>query len=337
MASLFSSGEPLEGLGGYIVKPVIKKFQAHSQREGAGFVIRRPIGGRNLSDEEADPFLLLDELGPVTYAKGEFPGAPWHPHRGFDTVMYMLQGEGKHQDSMGNSGILRGGDVQWMTAGSGIEHDEGRDHPGGVLHGFQMWVNLPSHLKMSDPAYQDVPSGDIPVVKIKNGVEAKVLAGTCHQRNAVVQTKVECQYLDFHVTLEGKSDEGMEYTHIVPTHMTTGIVFVYHGSGIFGANDIECSDGDTALLGPGDSLRFKCVSKLDGSKKNLYKEDLRFLFLAGCPLKEPIARHGPFVMNTREELLVAFKEYQQGTFIKKKGVMIRKTPAAMGEEGSGKG
>ena len=91
-----------------------------------------------MSDEEADPFLLLDELGPVSYAKGEFPGAPWHPHRGFDTVMYMLQGEGKHQDSMGNTGILRSGDVQWMTAGSGIEHDEGRDHPGGVLHGFQM-------------------------------------------------------------------------------------------------------------------------------------------------------------------------------------------------------
>ena len=334
MATLITPGERVEGLGGYVVKPVIKKFKAQSQSEGAGFVIRRPIG-RTLSDEEADPFLLLDELGPVSYAKGEFPGAPWHPHRGFDTVMYMLQGEGKHQDSMGNSGILRAGDVQWMTAGSGIEHDEGRDHPGGILHGFQMWINLPSHLKMSDPSYQDIPSDDIPVVEIKDGLKAKILAGTCHRINAIIQTQVECQYLDFQITLEGKSSDGLEYTHIVPEKMTTGIVFVYHGTGLFGANDIECTDGDTILLGPGDSLRFKCVTKLDNRNKKLYTEDLRFLFLAGKPLKEPIERHGPFVMNTREELLIAFKEYQQGTFIKKKGIMLKKTPTVLGEKDEG--
>ena len=135
---------------------LIKKFKAHSQKEGAGFVVRRPIGGPHLLDSVADPFLLLDELGPVEYAKGEFPGAPWHPHRGFDTVMYLKEGEGAHRDSMGNSGVLRAGDCQWMTAASGIVHDEGRDHPGGTLHGFQCWVNLPAKHKMDPPKYQDV-------------------------------------------------------------------------------------------------------------------------------------------------------------------------------------
>eukprot|EP00486_Rosalina_sp_Unknown_P014844 CAMPEP_0201593864 /NCGR_PEP_ID=MMETSP0190_2-20130828/191358_1 /ASSEMBLY_ACC=CAM_ASM_000263 /TAXON_ID=37353 /ORGANISM="Rosalina sp." /LENGTH=157 /DNA_ID=CAMNT_0048053257 /DNA_START=107 /DNA_END=577 /DNA_ORIENTATION=- len=120
-------------------RKIMKQFQAHSQKEGAGFTVHRPIGGYNMNEKESDPFLMLDELGPVVYGPGEFEGAPWHPHRGFDTVMYIKHGEGTHQDSMGTKGIIRAGDVQWMTAGSGIIHDEGKDHPGGLLHGFQMW------------------------------------------------------------------------------------------------------------------------------------------------------------------------------------------------------
>lgn len=146
-----------------------------AQRNSTPRLTRRPP--RTPPCVGSSQFLLLDELGPTDYAPGEFKGAPWHPHRGFDTVMYLKQGEGKHQDSMGNSGILRAGDVQWMTAASGIEHDEGRDHPGGTLHGFQCWVNLPRQHKMDAPHYQDVPSCAIPVTQPAPGVSAKIIAG----------------------------------------------------------------------------------------------------------------------------------------------------------------
>eukprot|EP01083_Nonionella_stella_P050197 133604_1 len=158
-----------EDISNLICRKIVKHFQAHSQKEGAGFTVHRPIGSWHMNETESDPFLMLDEVGPKVYKIDEFEGAPWHPHRGFDTVMYMKSGEGTHQDSMGTKGILVAGDVQWMTAGSGIIHDEGKDHPGGLLHAFQMWVNLPKKYKMCDPQYQQITAKNFPFLEITNG------------------------------------------------------------------------------------------------------------------------------------------------------------------------
>ena len=289
---------------------LIKKFKAHSQKEGAGFVVRRPIGGPHLLDSVADPFLLLDELGPVEYAKGEFPGAPWHPHRGFDTVMYLKEGEGAHRDSMGNSGVLRAGDCQWMTAASGIVHDEGRDHPGGTLHGFQCWVNLPAKHKMDPPKYQDVPSNVIPTFQPSPGVSAKVIAGTCAGVDAVVQTLVPIQYIDFVLEPRSPFEHGGES---LAAELETVIVYVYSGSGAVGGT--EASSGDTIVLGRNEGGG-------DGVILESGAEGMSALFLAGKPLREPISRHGPFVMNTREEIMQAFMDYQNGTLVRHKGTMV---------------
>eukprot|EP00945_MAST-04E_sp_MAST-4E-sp1_P007660 g7660.t1 len=233
--------------------------------------------------------------------------------------MYMLQGEGSYEDVKGPKGTLKKGDVQWIMSGSGIEHIEGTDHPGGTLHAFQLWLNCKASKKMADPSYQDVPGEDIPFVHIKKGLDVKILAGLCHKTTGVIQTQVPLQYLDFRVM------DTVEYTHIAPVEMTTGIVYVYHGSGLFGAQDIAAKEGDTILLGKGDSLRFKCQNGgLPLTQKRIYQEDLRFIFLAGAPLNEPICRHGTMVLNTAEEMALAIKEYQQNKFLKTDPLVLRK-------------
>ena len=242
--------------------------------------------------------------------RGSAAGAPLHPHRGFDTVMYLKQGEGRHSDSTGNSGVLRAGDVQWMTAASGIEHDEGRDHPGGVLHGFQLWVNLPAKHKMDPPAYQDVPSRAIPVVQAAPGVSAKVIAGECAGVKAVVQTKVAVHYVEF------VAQPGSGFTHALPAELATVFCYVTSGSGVFGpeAAPKAAAEGDMLVMSAeGDTVRFSVPPAAD--------KPLAFLLLAGAPIREPIVRHGPFVMNTRAEIQTCFAEYQAGTFIKHKGTM----------------
>ena len=206
---------------------------------------------------------------------------------------------------MGNTGTLYAGDLQWMTAASGIEHDEGRGHPGGELHGFQLWVNLPKAHKMDPPAYQDVPSAKIPCFDVAPGVRVKVLAGECGGVPAVVQTKVPVQYLDFTVS------PGASYSHPVPETMATCFCYVSSGTGTFGpqarpagqgAMVVFSADGGEVIFTGGD-------------------QELSFLLLAGQPIREPVARQGPFVMNTRAELETAFREYQNGTFIKEKATM----------------
>ena len=308
---LIPAGDPVVGLGGYVVKPVVKKFEAFPrQEEDSGLAYKRAVGGEELSYEETDPFLLLDELGPILLAEGDFPGTPWHPHRGIDKVTYLLYGEGTYEDTQGTTGTLTSGDMQWLTTGSGLELTESNDHPGGLLHAFQIWINMPSQLKRLNPCYQDIRKNDIPIVHIKDGLKCKILAGVCHRKSGSTQTPVECQILDFRV------ENGVEFTHIVPVAMTTGIVYVYHGSGQFGAQDIEAIKGDTLLCGPGDSLRFKCRASLSTASKKNYVEDLRFLFLAGIPLGEPLYSHGGIFVNTREELRIAIKEYEQDSFLK---------------------
>jgi len=281
------------------------KFLTTAQKtmEGAGFIVARPIGGRKLS--EFDPFLLLDHFGPVTHQPGEAKGAPWHPHRGFETVSYMLQGEMQHQDSMGNKGQLRGGDVQWMTAGSGIIHDEepsaAMKEKGGTMEGFQLWVNLAAKDKMCDPYYQDVSKDKIPEYKSEN-FTARVIAGEAFGVKSVVNTRVPIQYIDFH------AQKGATFSHPIPKGMNS-CAYVYRGSALFGSNSKPAKMLDLVVFDEDDELVTVTVQDEEGAK---------FLLLAGTPLNEPIARHGPFVMNTQEQIAQAFKDYQDGKLVKHK-------------------
>jgi len=269
-----------------------------------------------MSSQLSDPFLMLDELGPVVYKKGEFAGAPWHPHRGFDTVMYMKEGEGQHQDSMGNKGILRRGDVQWMTAGSGIIHDEGKNHPGGLLHGFQMWVNLPKKHKMDDPCYQQITGENFPFVKVCDGVEVKCIVGKIMNPKDPEKVLVESplkpivpiEYLDVNMA------SGAKFSRSIDAQFDTLIVYVYQGRGKFTDGEKEWKElkrKDTILYSnEGQGLEIENVDK---------KEALGFLLLAGKKIKEPIAWRGPFVMNSMEEIEQAFDDYHSGTLVKAKG------------------
>jgi len=280
-----------------------RTFVARTQREGAGFLIRRSVGSSSVTTAETDPFLMLDELPVTDYKPGEFAGAPMHPHRGMDTVMYVKQGTCGHKDSMGNSGVLRDGDCQWMTAASGIEHDEGTGHPGGILHAFQCWINLPSKHKMDPPAYNDMTAGSIPSVHPAEGVTAKVIVGSVGGADALITPLVEVQYLDFMCA------PNASYEHALAAKFETCIVHVYRGSGLFGSDGLEGKEGSCILFEKGDSLPVKAGSI-----------GVDFLLLAGVPLREPCVWHGPFVMNTQEQIMQCFQEYQRGTFIKSKGV-----------------
>ncbi len=266
----------------------------HTVLEGGGFSVRRPVAmGRLMS-----PFLLLDEMGPVTYGPGEAVGAPDHPHRGFETVTYLLAGGMKHADSAGNSGDLNPGDVQWMTAGRGVIHSElPQDQmmeQGGLMHGFQIWVNLPAKDKMMAPRYQDIPSSEIPEVTSPEGdVWAKVIAGKALGVEAVIDTVIPITYI--HLKLQ----PGAQYTH--PSTSDHNLMVYAFG----GDMDIEgktLRDGGLGLLSQGEQ-----VTLVAGSA------GAECLLLGGPELDEPIARYGPFVMNTREEIYQAIEDFQNGT------------------------
>ena len=281
-------------------REVLGVVTAHQQREGAGFLVRRafPTHGIDL----VDPFLMLDEVGPVDYGPGEAIGAPDHPHRGFETVSYIVQGEKLHEDSTGKTQLIGPGDVQWMTAGSGIVHSElpspAMQKNGGRAHGFQIWVNLPAKDKMMEPRYQDIPADEIPVAESDDGlVRARVVAGECLGASAVIETVIPIVYI--HLTIQpGGSlvqplDEGLN-----------GIIYCFGGE--LNIEDDSVSDGQMAILSEGDSVAISVAEDADGAAEAL--------LLAGQPLNEPIARHGPFVMNTEEELRQAFTDYQSGNF-----------------------
>ena len=262
--------------------------------EGGGFKVRRPAAmGRLMS-----PFLLLDEMGPVVYGPGEAVGAPSHPHRGFETVTYLLAGAMQHADSAGNSGDLNPGDVQWMTAGRGVIHSElPQDHMmehGGKMHGFQIWVNLPAKDKMMPPRYQDIPSEDIPETTSEDGtVWAKVIAGEALGTSAVIDTVIPITYIHM------KMQPGATYTHACEADHN---VMVYTFGGSLTIEGRSLHDGGLGLLSPGDSVEL--AAEEDGTE---------FLILGGPELDEPIARYGPFVMNTRQEIYQAVEDYNNGT------------------------
>ena len=258
--------------------------------EGGGFKVRRPAAMGSLMS----PFLLLDEMGPADYAPGEAVGAPWHPHRGFETVTYMLAGEMEHEDSVGSKGVITPGDVQWMTAGKGIIHSElptkKMMEEGGLMHGFQIWVNLPAKDKMMNPRYQDITADQSPTIE-KDGVWARVIAGECLGIESSIDTVIPITYV--HVKMES----GAVLDKTLDTELN-GMVYVFKGEVIIEGKSVK--DGSLALLSAGDEVSIES------------KESSEFLILAGPELNEPIARYGPFVMNTREEILQAIDDYQRG-------------------------
>lgn len=281
------------------VRSVARVVTAHRQTEGAGFIVRRPIPTHGLS--LVDPFLLVDEMGPVEYQPGQAMGAPDHPHRGFETVTYVLEGEGAHEDSAGNRGVIGPGAVQWMTAGAGVVHSELPSERlrelGGRMHGFQIWVNLPRDKKLVPPRYQEIPASDIPeAVSLDGLARAKVIAGEVFGVRAVIDTHTPITFHDW--TLEPGADVTL------PVSADENVcVYVFQGTVHVGVDARVIDDGQLAVLGSGDAVRL--ATPREGSAA-------RLLLLAGRPLREPVARHGPFVMNTREELEQAFLDYEAG-------------------------
>jgi quercetin 2,3-dioxygenase len=279
---------------------------AHQQREGAGFMVRRPVPTQGL--EQVDPFLMLDEVGPVTYAPGQAIGAPDHPHRGFETVSYILAGEKLHEDSTGKTQLIRAGDVQWMTAGAGIVHSElpGPDFKaaGGLAHGFQIWVNLPGAAKFTAPGYQYLPATEIPTAASPDGlIEVTVVAGEAFGVAAAIGTHTPIWLQDWRVRPGAEAEIALDPAF-------NAAAYVFDGAVGFGLDGDSVERGQMAVFGAGGRLRVSAPTDHPGG---------RFLLLAGEPLDEPVVRYGPFVMNTREELETAFNDYQSGAM----GVIAR--------------
>jgi redox-sensitive bicupin YhaK (pirin superfamily) len=263
-------------------------------RDGAGVKLKRIFG--HSEADQLDPFLLLDYFGsdnPDEY----MAGFPWHPHRGIETITYMMNGKVKHEDSLGNGGVIETGDVQWMTAGSGIIHQEMPERSDGAMTGFQLWANLPSSHKMMDPRYRDVKAEDIVEVEM-DGVRIKIIAGKIGDAQGPVRDVViEPEYLDVSI------GRGARFEHPIPEGHTV-FAYVFEGQISFGGQNTSADN--LVIFGNGEGILAESES---GG---------RFLLVSGKPLNEPIAWYGPIVMNTKEELDLALKQYRNGTFIKHK-------------------
>ncbi len=284
-------------------RPVTAVTTAPSGYEGEGFPVRRAFAGTDL--RALDPFIHMDQMGEVDYAPGEPKGTPWHPHRGFETVTYMIDGEFQHADSNGGGGLITNGDTQWMTAGAGILHIETPpEHlvaSGGLFHGFQLWVNLPAALKFADPRYQDIRGGQVALLSSPDGgTLLRVIAGS----------------------IAGHSGPGSTHTPIALVHATlspgaqltlpwrpdfNALVYDLGGHGYVGAERRAIRLGQLAVFGPGDTITIGA----DANQESRHPQ-LDVLVLGGQPIREPVAAYGPFVMNTRQELVQAFEDYQAG-------------------------
>ena len=284
-------------------RAVVGLTTAPSGFEGEGFPVRRAFAGAYL--EDLDPFIHLDQMGEVEYAPGEAKGTPWHPHRGFETVTYMLDGVFEHSDSNGGGGVITNGDTQWMTAGAGILHIERPPDwlvaQGGLFHGFQLWVNLPRAQKLAPPRYQDIRAGEVALASSPDGgALVRVIAGE----------------------VAGHRGPGSTYTPITLVHATlspgaelavpwrsdfNALAYVLAGHGTVGAERRPARMGQLAVFGPGNTLTF-AADRVQESRAPTFD----VLLLGGLPIREPIAWMGPFVMNTREEVLAAFADYQAG-------------------------
>ena len=298
------------------IRKIKKIFKGRPTVEGAGVHLKRAFGYSQAP--QFDPFLMLDDFhnsDPDKY----LAGFPWHPHRGIETITYVLEGLVEHGDSMGNKGVIGAGDVQWMTAGSGIIHQEmPRESPTGAMWGFQFWANLPADRKMMPPRYRDVKGADIPTAALDGGVTVKVIAGRVNGAQGPVRDIViEPEMLDISVPA------GTVFRHPLPTGHTA-FAYIFAGEGYFD----ECRDAyahEAASAGWSDTERScVCAPEMvvlfehegEAVQVTTTGQPVRFMLVAGKPLHEPIAWYGPIVMNTQEELRVAFEEYGKGTFIK---------------------
>jgi redox-sensitive bicupin YhaK (pirin superfamily) len=271
---------------------------APSAYEGEGFPVRRAFAGVDLA--RLDPFIHMDQMGEVDYGPGEPKGTPWHPHRGFETVTYIIDGTFRHQDSNGGGGLITNGDTQWMTAGGGILHIEAPPEElvvsGGLFHGFQLWVNLPARLKMTPPRYQDIRAGQVALLSSADGgALLRVIAGSLggHNGPGVTHTPIAL----VHATVSAGAQVRLPW----PADFNA-LGYVLAGSGTVGPDRRPVKLGQLAVFGAGDAITFAA----SGSR------DMDILLLGGQPIREPVAAYGPFVMNTRAELVQAFEDYQAG-------------------------
>jgi quercetin 2,3-dioxygenase len=288
---------------GSLARPVRAVLTAPSGLEGEGFPVRRAFHGVSLSD--LDPFVHMDQMGEVLYAPGEPKGTPWHPHRGFETVTYMIDGTFQHRDSIGGGGLIENGGTQWMTAGAGILHIERPPEAlvasGGLFHGVQLWVNLPARDKLIDPRYQDITPGAVVLRTTPDaGALVRVIAGT----------------------VAGAVGPGVTHTPIALVHATVApgarlelawdpgynaLVYALAGRGTVGEAAVALHEGQLAVLGAGGHVVAAADARTDGRA-----DALELLVLGGEPIREPVAAYGPFVMNTRDELARAFEDFQAG-------------------------
>jgi redox-sensitive bicupin YhaK (pirin superfamily) len=296
------------------IRPIKRIIQAEPTIEGAGVRLRRAFGFGDTGDY--DPFLLLDDFRNDTPADYQ-AGFPWHPHRGIETITYVLAGSVDHGDSLGNSGALGAGDVQWMTAGSGILHQEmPKGDARGRMHGFQLWANLPSALKMTHPRYQDIPSAAVPEVTDDDGTKVRIIVGSFWgQTGPVDGVASEPRYLDLSVP-PGKRKS-------LPVGKSRhAVAYVFEGSGTFSdASDprgvlTERVGADSPVLERTGNRSLVLFDDGDDVTVQAGDEGIRFLLVSGRPIEEPVAWYGPIVMNTREQLQQAFSELRDGTFIK---------------------
>lgn len=284
-------------------RPVVSVTTAPGGLEGEGFPVRRAFAGVDLAD--LDPFVHMDQMGEVEYAPGEPKGTPWHPHRGFETVTYIMDGTFVHQDSHGGGGVISDGDTQWMTAGSGLLHIEAPPEElvvsGGLFHGMQLWVNLPAALKMAQPRYQDIRGGEVRLLSSHDGgALIRVIAGE----------------------VAGHAGPGITHTPIAVVHATVApgarlalpwpsdfnaLVYVMAGSGVVGADRRPIRTGHLVVLGAGD-----LIEVMGADRQESRSPSLELYILGGRPIREPVAAYGPFVMNTRAELVQAFEDFQAG-------------------------
>jgi len=278
-------------------RSIVRRFPGVPTLEGAGVRLRRSFSNREVP--LFDPFLLLDRFG-STNPEDYLAGFPWHPHRGIETVTYVLDGRVEHGDTLGNSGVIGSGDVQWMNSASGIIHQEMPQRTDGAMSGFQLWVNLPSREKMGVPAYRGLSARDIPEVTTDQGSRVKVVAGEFGRTEGPVKgIPVDPTYLDVGLPAGGSFELNPRAGHTVFAHAIAG------RGGFAGDDAKDVTAGETVLFGPGGAVRARAGA--DG---------LRFLLVSGRPLNEPVAWYGPIVMNTQSELLDAVRELRAGEFIK---------------------
>jgi redox-sensitive bicupin YhaK (pirin superfamily) len=287
-----------------VPRPVARIVPARHAVEGAGFEVWRPFPG-NIDSHLADPFFLLDQLGPVEYAPGAAVGAPWHPHRGFETVTYVIDGVVEHRDSNGGGGVIGEGDTQWMTAGSGILHDEVPTQAfirsGGRTHGVQMWVNLPAALKMTPPRYQAIHGTSLTLLASPDGgTLVRLIAGDLGEHHGPGITHTPISYA--HASLSPGARIEIPWNPLF-----SAMVYVLGGSGWVGAERAPIDSHHLAVFAEGDSIAIEAAPMQSGEFPML-----EVLVLGGLPIREPISHYGPFLMNTKAEILQAMEDFDAG-------------------------